>query len=59
MSELINLKEYPVKNVLSLLLKDKTTKKNIIFTTDAYSGSKHDITPKTQITVSLLSGFEH
>ena len=58
MSELINLKEYPVKNVLSLLLKDKTTKKNIIFATDAYSGSKHDITPKTQITVPLLSGFE-
>lgn len=28
--ELINIKEYPVKNVLNALLKDKTTRKNNI-----------------------------
>ena len=31
MSELIDLKSYPVSVVLKELLKDKTTKKNIIF----------------------------
>ncbi len=37
MNELIALTKYPVKNVLSKLLKDKTTGKNIIYATDAYS----------------------
>ena len=53
--ELINIKEYPVKNMLSALLKDKTTKKNIIFATDAYSD--FDVDAKTQITEQLLLGF--
>ena len=53
--ELINIKEYPVKNMLSPLLKDKTTKKNIIFATDAYSD--FDVDAKTQITEQLLLGF--
>ena len=47
MQELINLKEFPVRNVLPLLLKDKTTKNNIIFATDAYSD--YGVTAKTQI----------
>ena len=37
MNELIALTKYPVQNVLSKLLKDKTTGKNIIYATDAYS----------------------
>ena len=53
--ELINIKEYPVKNMLSALLKDKTTKKNIILATDAYSD--FDVDAKTQITEQLLLGF--
>lgn len=53
--ELINIKEYPVKNMLSALLNDKTTKKNIIFATDAYSD--FDVDAKTQITEQLLLGF--
>ena len=53
--ELINIKEYPVKNMLSALLKDKTTKKNIIIATDAYSD--FDVDAKTQITEQLLLGF--
>ena len=34
MNELIELNKYPVKEVLPLLLKDKTTGKNIVFATD-------------------------
>lgn len=36
MEKLIDLKAYPVQGVLPLLLKDKTTKKNIIWATDTY-----------------------
>lgn len=53
--ELINIKEYPVKNVLNAILKDKTTKKNIIFATDAYAD--YDVDAKTQITEQILLGF--
>ena len=53
--ELINIKEYPVKNMLSALLKDKTTKKNIIFATDAYAD--YDVDAKKQITEQILLGF--
>ena len=55
MSELVDLKAYPVNEVLKELLKDKTTKKNIIFATDAYA--EFDIDAKTQITEDLLLGF--
>ncbi|MBO4864192.1 MAG: restriction endonuclease subunit M [Eubacterium sp.] len=54
MNEIFNLNEYPVVNVLGLLLKDKTTKKNIIFATNAYSDIDSKITEKTQITEALL-----
>ena len=37
MTELIEINAYPVKNVLSRLLLDKTTGKNIIFATDDYA----------------------
>ena len=53
--ELINIKEYPVKNMLSALLKDKTTKKNIIFATDAYAD--YDVDAKKQKTEQILLGF--
>ena len=36
MTELIQINQYPVSDVLSLLLKDKTTGDNIIFATDTY-----------------------
>ena len=35
--ELINRNEYPVRDMLDLLLKDKTTGQNIIFATDSYA----------------------
>lgn len=37
MTELVEIDKYPVKDVLSLLLKDKTTGNNITFATDTYS----------------------
>ena len=36
MTNLIDLKVYPVSTTLKILLQDKTTKQNIIWATDAY-----------------------
>lgn len=58
MENLIKLDAYPVKDVLKQLLKDKTTRKNIIFATDAYSSINNTINAKSQITVGLLLGFD-
>lgn len=58
MENLIKLDAYPVKDVLKQLLKDKTTRKNIIFATDAYSSINNIINAKSQITVGLLLGFD-
>lgn len=56
MPKLIDLAVYPVNMVLKDLLKDKTTKKNIIFATDAYS--EYDVNEKTQLSEELLLGFD-
>lgn len=53
MKKLIELNSYPVNVVLEKLLKDKTTKKNIIFATDIYGT---DV--KAQITEELLLGLD-
>lgn len=60
MEEIINLNEYPVVNVLDQLLKDKTTKKNIIFATNNYIDINPKIDEKTQITRMILfqMGFD-
>lgn len=55
MKSLIDINSYPVNIVLSSLLKDKTTKKNIIFATNAYSDN--DIDEHTQITIDVLKGL--
>ena len=49
--KLINLKEYPVNLVLKQLIKDKTTKDNILFCTDSYGFASSD-----KITYKLLTG---
>lgn len=54
MQELINFNEYPIKNVLDVLLKDRTTNKNIIFATNEYSNIDNRITEKTQITTDFF-----
>lgn len=48
------LDEYPVRNVLSLLLKDKTTKQSIIFATNAYRENDDSLDERAQITESIL-----
>lgn len=55
---LINLHSYPVNIVLDSLLKDKSTKKNIIFATNAYTESDSTIDERTAITSKLLKGFD-
>lgn len=58
MNTLINLNEWPVERVLDLLLQDKTTKKNIIFATNAYSDSGYHIDAKAQLTRGMLLGLD-
>ena len=53
--KLIRLDKYPVENVLDKLLLDKTTKRNIIFATDAYKYKDGSSVEKTeQITREVL-----
>ncbi|MCR4943131.1 MAG: restriction endonuclease subunit M [Clostridium sp.] len=56
MKKLIDFNSYPVRDVLQLLLQDKTTKQNIMFATEAYA--EIGITPRTPITVDLLLGMD-
>lgn len=69
MSKLINFAEYPISVCLAQLLKDQTTKKNIIFATDIYTGEAkdeikkkyvlsnkgHDICPRVEKSEALQS----
>ncbi len=57
MNKLIDIESYPVANVLKLLIKDKTTGKNIILATSAYTIKGRDIAETEQITESLLKFF--
>ena len=52
--KLIDFRSYPVENVFEALLKDKTTKQNIIFATDIYENLGIDA--KRQLTGELLLG---
>ena len=56
MSELINTSIYPVRDVLNILLKDKTTGKNIIWATDAYATNGSGFLDRSQITEDALNG---
>lgn len=58
MKELIEIKSPPVSTVLNNLLADKTTKKNIIFATDAYSQENSKIAENTPITQDILFGMD-
>lgn len=54
MKSLINIDEYPVSDMLRYLLKDKTTKNNIILATDRYGSEDFSFFPTDEITVNLL-----
>lgn len=57
MKELIKLDDYPVNGLLKYLLQDKTTKKNIIFASESYTGYGVGYTNSSQMTEDLLLGF--
>ena len=57
MDKLIDLNTYPVSENLKVLLKDKTTKKNIIFATSVYSSKGTPIKETEQMTEEILKGF--
>lgn len=56
MDKLIDINAFPVKDVLSILLKDKTTKQNIIWATDAYSDHGPRYSDRSQITLDSFAG---
>lgn len=57
MDKLIDLNAYPVNKQLKALLKDKTTKKNIIFATSIYNSQGSQIRETEQITEEILKKF--
>ena len=57
MDKIIDLNAYPVRNLLKLLLEDKTTKENIFFATSAYSTDGNPIKETDQMTETILRGF--
>ena len=54
MERLINISSYSVANVLDLLLKDKSTKKNIIWATDTYEEFGEGFTDNVQMNANAL-----
>ncbi|WOC31946.1 Eco57I restriction-modification methylase domain-containing protein [Caproicibacterium argilliputei] len=54
MEKLIDIQSGPVASLLDLLLKDKSTKKNIIWATDTYEELGHGFTDKEPISRGLL-----
>lgn len=57
MEELIQLKSFPVQTTLNILLKDKTTKKNIIWATKSYESFGTQYSDDKQITVEAITGL--
>ena len=58
MSLQFDLTAYPVRDVLDLLLKDKTMKRNIVFGTDSYTELGEDYTPEAQMTKKALLAMD-
>jgi hypothetical protein len=54
---MIDFDAYPVNGLLDVLLKDKTTKQNIIFATAVYRADGRPIKETEQITEELLKGY--
>lgn len=58
MDDIIQLNSYPLKTTLGLLVKDKTTKKNIVWATDGYTQFGELFEQSSQITVGALTGYD-
>jgi hypothetical protein len=56
--DLINLKKYPVRNMLRFLLQDKTTKLNIIWATRSYEEFGEQYSEKQHMTEEAILGFD-
>ena len=56
LSELIDIKAYPIRELLPILLMDKTTGKNIIWATDAYEELGPGYDDKNIITAEAITG---
>ncbi len=54
MDKLIDISSYPVANVIEILLKDKTTKQNIIWATDTYEELGEEFSDKVQMNAFSL-----
>ena len=54
MPELINIKASPVRDVLDVLLTDKTTKENIFWATDTYASYGYEYQERALITEEIL-----
>ena len=57
MEKLIDIESYPIQDTLNLLLQDKTTKKNIIWATDAYAENGDGFLDKQEIKAARLMNF--
>lgn len=57
LEELIHLQSFPVRTALSILLQDKTTKKNIIWATNSYKQFGEQYADDRQITIQALMGL--
>lgn len=58
MDDIIQLNSYPLKTTLGLLVKDKATKKNIVWATDGYTQFGELFEQSSQITVGALTGYD-
>lgn len=58
MGKLIDFDSYPVRTTLRILLQDKTTKKNIIWATDAYSEKGTGFQDKDHIDIMAIKGLD-
>ena len=58
MSEFIDLQDNLIQTCMTFLLKDKTTKKNIVFATDSYAEMGDSYGVDREITKSLLASLD-
>lgn len=58
LTNLIQIKEFPVLTVLPILLQDKTTKKNIIWATNSYAALGAEYADDKQMTTTALIGMD-
>lgn len=58
MSDFINMQDELIQSCITILLKDKTTKKNIVFATDSYAQMGDAYGVDREITKSLLASLD-